>query len=155
MVSTLSLLVCFLPLLLLVRYLIVVPNVAENNLLDVLNLRDTTPGYTCRLFTNNYTPIATTVLGDLTEAVFMGYLAQPLAGAAASTTSGGKGSTTWNTLTFTNNSGAPVTVYGYYITDTANTKLFWAERDPAAPITINASGGHYYVTPALTLASEN
>ncbi len=113
--------------------------------------------YYYRLFTNNVTPGTATVLTDFTEATFTGYAAiqgnaitWPAASLAAHVAQ-----STGSNITFNNTSGSPVTVYGVYVTDGATaTKLYFAERDTNAPVSIPA-GGSYVYTPNQQFKSIN
>lgn len=99
------------------------------------------------LFQNNYTPLNTSVLGDFTEATFSGYTSQNIATWGVAAVAAHVGTITPAPLTFTRNStGAGQTIYGYYVTDAGFTKLYWAERDPAAPVTLTNNGDSYTIT---------
>jgi hypothetical protein len=104
-----------------------------------------------RLFTNNLTPIKTTVLGDITEASVDGYSAITLSGGQWTISSvSGINSATYSEQTFSFNTG--VTVYGYYVTTMElSPNLLWVERFSTAPYTIPAGGGQIAITPNLTL----
>lgn len=89
-----------------------------------------------RIFVNNITPDANTVIGDFTEATFTGYSAASLTtwsapsidgtGASISTTVQGQ---------FTGTSGGGTgNMYGYYLTDSGGTTLYGCERFAGAPI---------------------
>ena len=102
-------------------------------------------GVFCRLYTNNYTPVETSTTGNFTQASFTGYAAIQLNNWSTPAYSSGKGVTTNAVVTFTNSSGSPVTIYGYFCSDTTNTNLWFAERDASAPITLNP-GDSYAIT---------
>jgi hypothetical protein len=103
--------------------------------------------YVFRLYTNNVTPGTGTVIGSFVEAAFAGYV--PVGG----------NTITWNApalvghvatangtpINFVNSSGAAQTVYGVYVTNAAGTKLYFAELDPLAPISIPIGGTYTYV----------
>jgi hypothetical protein len=104
-----------------------------------------------RLFTNNLTPIKTTVIGDITEASASGYSPITLSGSQWTiASSSGINSATYSEQTFSFSTG--VTVYGYYVTTTeATPKLLWVERFSTAPYTLPAGGGEIAITPRFTL----
>ena len=110
---------------------------------------------TLHLFDNNHTIVETTLLGDLTEIAYGGYLDVPLNGA----TNGGIDASdrdTWNwpnaTFTATSTSGLPVTAYGYYVTDNAGTTLLWAENF-ASPIPFAVVGDGFTLAVNLSFGS--
>jgi hypothetical protein len=143
--------------LLLMLGLVVWPdNSCLNFLTDFIGDRLQTSGYTFRLYTNNVTPTTSTVIGDFTEATFTGY--SSVAGSTVTWStpalSGHIAQTNGTNIIFNNTSGAGVTVYGVYVTNAAGTKLYFAERDPAAPVTIPA-GGSYTYTPNQQFKSIN
>lgn len=78
-----------------------------------------------RLFTNNYTPGLSDTLASVTEAAWTSYAAVTktwsdftLNGVAAH-----NGYALASPAVFTNGTGGNVTAYGYYVTDSGNTKL--------------------------------
>jgi hypothetical protein len=137
--------------------LVVWPDVScENFLTDFIADRLHTSGYTFRLYTNNVTPGTGTVFADFTEATFAGYAA--VGGGtvtwSAAALVGHLATTTGSAIIFNNTSGGAVNVYGVYVTDAGNTKLYFAERDPAPPASI-PNGGSYVYTPNQQFASIN
>lgn len=102
-----------------------------------------------RLFKNNLTVVAGTVLADLTEANYSGYAAQTAAGWSAAAIVSGAGSTTGTPLTFATANPTTITnnIYGAYITDAGNTILYWAQNDANAPIPMAVPGQIYVYTP--------
>lgn len=106
-------------------------------------------GMYCRLFTNNYTPLESSVVSDFTQATFTGYAAIQLTSWSTPAYSSGKARTSNAVITFTNTGGSSATIYGYYVTDSGNTNLFFAERDPLGPITLNP-GDSYAITIEVT-----
>jgi len=104
--------------------------------------------YYYRLYTNNITPGTATVLTDFTEASFTGYAA--VQGNTITWTTAvlaAHVATSTGTAILFNNTGATAqTVYGVYVTDGATaTKLWFAERDAAAPVSIPAGGSYVYI----------
>ncbi len=109
-----------------------------------------------RLFKNNLTPGTATVLGDFTEADFTGYSAASLSGFAASSAGGSGAASSGDAKTFTVGSSPTTTnnIYGYYITDSGNTKLYGCQRDPNAPRSMAIAGDTYTVTPTFSGVSQ-
>jgi hypothetical protein len=100
-----------------------------------------------RLFANNVTVDASTVIGDLTEATFPGYayILTTAVGFPTPTINGSdQAETDGPTMTWTCTStpGSPETVYGLYVTSTdsfSNPKLIFAVNF-AVPQTITTTG---------------
>lgn len=96
-----------------------------------------------KLFKNNFTPNYDNLLADFTEATFPGYAAI----SAATTPASGIDSLTGNLVVSWNNGSAftagtivtPETVYGWYITNTAETTCLVAARFDT-PIVIDQTG---------------
>ena len=137
--------------------LVVWPDVAcEDFLTDFIADRLGNAAYQYRLFTNNHTPGTGSVIGSFTEATFGGYA--PISGAtivwSAPTLAGHIAQSTGSNIVFNNTSGGSVTVYGVFVTDATGTILYFAERDPNAPITI-LNGGNYVYTPNQQYKSIN
>lgn len=108
-----------------------------------------------RLYANDYTPVAASVLGSFTEAAWLGYFRETINRATwgAPVIVGGKASSTYGTVfEWTNNSGASVTVFGYYIVNPATAKVQWAERF-AVTRTI-AAGAKLQLQPVVTGTNE-
>lgn len=90
---------------------------------------------------------------------FAGYAVQPLEGWAPSFQDVEHARATAATYTFTNTDvDNPNSIYGYVITDAANTSVILAERDPVAdtaPVVMgNVPGETYKVTPNLSTVNE-
>ena len=132
---------------------LVVPNTGEQVLLDAATGKTAATTLTLRLFSNNYTPINSTVAGDVAQVSGGGYAGIALTAASWTTTPGSPTSSAYpeQTFTFTGATDSPGTIYGYYVTNAAGT-LIWAER-LAAVFTPASNGDTVKVTPALTLAS--
>lgn len=111
---------------------------------------------TLKLFTNNYTPLTTSVAGDFTEAAGGGY-------AAATFTAGSWTVSTSNvprdavyaqqTFTFTGALTSTAVIYGYYVVD-ADGVLVFAER-ASSTMTPATNGDTYKVTPSFALANNS
>ncbi len=87
---------------------------------------------TVHLFTNNYTPLPTSVVGDFTEAAYVGYAAGVVAGWTANDIQADGTVTTdsTNVMPFVGPvGGAGPTVYGYYVLSAGGgTPLIYATR---------------------------
>jgi hypothetical protein len=148
---------CLLLWLLLQLGLVVWPDVScQNFLSDFITDRIGSANDKLRVFTNNITPGTATLIGDFTEATFAGYaaIAMNTITWAAATLVGHIAQSTGSNVIFSNTSGASVTVYGVYCTNASGSILYFAERDPAAPVTVVA-GGSYVYTPNQQFKSIN
>lgn len=103
-----------------------------------------------RLFKNDYTPVAGMTSASFTEVTDSGYTSKVPVFAAATLNGANKGELLAPMLTWVfSHDGGDFTVYGYYITDDADSEVIYAERAPT-PITITAAGQTYSVTPKYT-----
>jgi hypothetical protein len=109
-----------------------------------------------KLFANNITPSHADTASTYTEASFTGYSAATLSRAswATPTVDGGKASTTYPAVTFTNTGSTSASVYGAYVVGATSGSLLWAVRFDTAPHVIQP-GGTDVVTPTYTLTSAN
>ncbi len=132
---------------------IVIPNAGEALLLEWMLGKTAPEAMTLKLYTNNYTPIETSVAGSFTEASGSGYAAKSLASASWSVVSGDPavGSYAQQTWTFT---GALGSVYGYYVVGATSGTILWAERFTDGPYTVGASGDAIRITPRMTLKDQ-
>lgn len=101
-------------------------------------LDQTGTGLKLHLFTNNYTPVASSVLSNFTECADASYAAVALTpGSWSITNVSGVATASYPLQTFSFTSSA--TIYGYYVTDTSTTKVVWAERFGGAPLSFSSS----------------
>lgn len=105
------------------------------------------------LYVNNVTPTTSSTLASFTEATFTGYAALALATIGASGVTAHVASAIVASKTFTITAGT-ATVYGWYVTNAADSIMYWAERDPSAPITMDASGLNSY-TVTMTISTKD
>lgn len=108
------------------------------------------------IFVADYTPQPTDSLGTYTamEATWTGYVRANITGWSTPTLNGtGHAESDAGTVLFPNVSGGAQTAYGYFLMDSSQTSLLWAERDGSAPVTI-PDGQSYQITPQFTLISE-
>jgi len=107
-----------------------------------------------RLYGNNYTPVGGSQSTHFTESTGAGYSAESMTASTwtISTTGSGIaiGSATARTFTYTSGD----TVYGYYVTSTGTTYLYFAEKFTDGPYTIPAGGGTVTITPDYDLKSS-
>lgn len=127
---------------------LIVPNEGErDNLARTLN--GVSGNISLRLYTNSITPVESSVLADFDEATASGYSAKSLLEGSWGIATDGSGITTATypeqTFTFT----SVERVEGYYITNTGNTAVLWAEKLPA-PINIPSGGGTAKITLKIT-----
>lgn len=102
-------------------------------------------GKVLRLFSNNYTPVLNDSPSNYTQCTGSGYASISLSSGSWTVTKvGNQEQATYPQQTFTF-TGA-LTVYGYYVTDSGNTKVFWAELASGGPFTYGAGGGQLLVT---------
>lgn len=110
---------------------LVVPNSAELELLELmLGSYSSSNQLKCKLYKNDYTPIATSVVGDFTEATFTGYASVTIDESLWSyATVDGKAVATYDSSPMEwTVTGSPHTVYGYYVTSNDGTVLYFAEK---------------------------
>lgn len=105
-----------------------------------------------KLFTNDWLPSITDTVSQYTELAYLGYAAKLLTPSEWVITLDGNTNNYYarfaqQVWTFTSS----VTVYGYYITDSTGTKLYFPERFPDAPVTLQSDGGNIKVTPTIGL----
>jgi hypothetical protein len=107
------------------------------------------------LFSNDHTPVATDTLANYTEATFDGYSSAQMTGWSGSSIVSSHAVSTASAVTFTQ-TGTKVTnnIYGIYVTSADGKTLLYAERDPAAPVAMNANGATYTYTPKFSCISE-
>ena len=107
------------------------------------------------LFKNNYVPLHTTILANLTEADFDGYSRITLTSWPAATLDGNnKASSALGFQTFTKTGNVTANdIYGVFVLD-AFTNLIYAERFATAPFTLSVTGQLLLYKPVFTATSE-
>lgn len=129
---------------------LVVPNAAEDVMLQNILNKTAPQNKTLKLFTNNITPAETDTAATYTEASGNGYAAISLSTPASWTITPGNPTTAAypeQVFTFT---GALGNVYGYYVVETVSGIIQWAERFPTAPYNIANNGDQIKITPQFT-----
>jgi len=134
---------------------LVVPDLGEIELLTklLINTADT-EDYILRLYKNNYTPIAATVIGSFTEADFTNYAEKTIARSdwATPSTVSNKAESSVTTQSWT--CGVTTnTIYGYYVVGATSGVCLWAEEFAAARVL--ADGDILNLTPKFNLSSAN
>jgi len=130
---------------------LLMPDVGEVIALGRMLNKVATGDVRLHLYSNNYTPVEGSAVGNFTEASASGYAAKSLTGSSWTiTTTTGTTEAVYAEQTFTFT--AAQVVYGYYVTDAANTGLLWAELFTGAPFNIPSGGGSIKVTPRIQLA---
>lgn len=117
------------------------PDEGKKLALDIL--LDTGRSPKLRLFKNNYTPVAGSVIADFTQADFTGYSQIDLSAMAAAAINGSdQGFKQLLANAFTATAGvASQTIYGWYIVINnvgGSAKVFLAEKFPAAQVVASA-----------------
>lgn len=109
------------------------------------------PGPVLRLFTNNLTPDGNTAIGAFTQCTDGSYAPIPLSAWPSAVLAGALATFTFSDETF---SFAGIQdIYGAYITDVANSVLYWSARRDAAPIPfITFAGATLLVHPTVSLS---
>lgn len=86
------------------------------------------------LYTNVYTPVVTSVIGDFTEATDPSLAALPATGwSVAALGVANVGQSVASDLSWTNTSGATVDLYGCYVTDSISGDILFAFHFDSAP----------------------
>jgi hypothetical protein len=102
------------------------------------------------LYVNNLDPIPSNVLADFSEATFTGYAAATLASVAPYYDPAQKVNMAGVSQLFVATAAMPNNlIYGYYITDSTDTYLWFAELFQGGPISIAAIGDGVQVIPIL------
>lgn len=131
---------------------LVVPNLGAQEILSRALNKTATGDLTLRLYTNDYTPVEGSAVGNFTEATFTGYAAASIPGSGATITNADPSEASWSAKVFTSSAGSQnQSVYGYYVTNVGSTIALWAERFTDGPYTIVNNGDTITVTPKLTL----
>lgn len=119
----------------------IVPNQSKNDFLQAVISGTAMNGWKLRLFANNATISATTVLADLTEATFTGYAAVTTATWPAPALDGSNRGSSLNTQgQFTPTAGGGSgNIYGWYLTNSGGTVLYAVEKFASSPITVAQS----------------
>lgn len=118
---------------------------AYNELLGDCLKGNTPPALYLRLYSNNYTPVLNESPGHFTELTTSGYGGIALSGGSWTVTdTAGVLTATYPQQTFTLTGSA--TIYGYYVTDSGKTKVYWAELIAGGPLSYSGAGGLVYLS---------
>jgi hypothetical protein len=134
---------------------VVVPDASEIRLLELMLNVTSQDNPVLRAYTNDHTPSASTAFGDITESTVSGYSAITLTPGSWTITTDGSSfavaSYPEQTFTFS----ATETIYGYYVTNSANDTILWLERADFAPASITTLPGTFSVSPIFKARSAN
>lgn len=125
---------------------IVIPDVALVDTLEIERASFNAGGTVMKLYANNYTPVAATVLGDFSEATFPGYASANNDPYGAAAMVGPVAQIDATEAVFTRGVGVgSEDIYGYWVEDGAG-NLLYAERFAGGPYTIANVGDLIGVT---------
>lgn len=136
----------------------VVPDEGERYLLDVLLkvALAVSDNWILHLYVNDVDIETDTVLADLDEAFYDGYAPVELIRSdwSDAATIGERAVSSWGSgpVSFVADSGDQ-DVYGWYVTDSAETVILWAERLASAPFNVSTTNP-LFLTPINDLASR-
>lgn len=104
------------------------------------------PALSLHLFTNDYDPTDTDVIGFFTECAFTGYSSVSLTnGSWVPTDTSGIGSVwAYPTISWTFTDGGDL--FGYWVQDDNTAAVIYAERFAGAPITVPSIGGVFQLS---------
>jgi hypothetical protein len=128
---------------------LLVPNAAENVMLQNILNKTAPQNGKLKLFTNNITPAEADTEATYTEAVGFGYAAITLAPGSWTITPGAPTSAAYPEQTFTF-TGALGNVFGYFVVQETSGKILWAERFSNGPYNIQNNGDQIKVTLQFT-----
>ena len=131
-----------------------VPDIGETMLLDNALKTASPEALILRLYSNNYDPIKTSVVGSFTEVTGSGYAAKTLTRAGwGAAVPDGPSSSTYGTMQTFNWTGA-ATVVGYYLVGAVSGTLYWAERLYSGAGQVFGNGDALNVQPRVTFGSS-
>lgn len=129
---------------------LVVPNSAEQIIIQYILNISTPEGLVVHLYSNNILPQETDTISNYTEVVGGGYSSISLV-AGNWTVVPGTPTTAEHTEVIFSFTGAVGNVFGYFVTRVTGGELFWAERFSNGPFDIQTPGDEIRITPRLTL----
>jgi hypothetical protein len=133
---------------------LLIPQVGLERILTRLKATDLSA---CKigLFQNDFTPVETSIIGDIQPATFSGYV-------------GLRTMNAWGAVSFVSprailnhppiswvHNGGPVSnwIFGYYVVDSTGV-FMWAQRRQGDGVPMNGAGQFYEVAPQFTVRSE-
>jgi hypothetical protein len=134
---------------------LVVPNESEIRLLEYMLNATPSTDQVLHLFRNDVTPSESTTIGDLAEVTAAGYSALTLTPTEWTITTDGDGAAYAQQPTKEFTLSAAETIYGYYVTNAANTMLLWLQRAEFAPAAFGGAGGVFSIKPIFKGRSTN
>ncbi len=126
------------------------PFVGERKLLGYLLNVAAPSDVVYHLYSNIHTPVGADVLGSYTECVD-GLYAPTVIPHAAWTIATAAGVTAATAPLISYPFGGAQTIDGYFVTDTTNTLLLWAEEFAGGPVHFAAGGGVMQLIPTVDL----
>lgn len=130
---------------------LLVPNAAEDVMLQNILNKTAPQNQTLKLFKSNTTPAEGDTEATYTEADFTGYASIALTGASWTITAGAPSEAVAAEQLFTSSAGGQSqNVYGYFVVQTTSGKILWAERFSNGPYLIQNNGDVIKVTPKFT-----
>ena len=129
---------------------LLVPNSAEEIIINYILNRDLPEGLVIHLYSNNIIPQETDTITNYVEVSGGGYASIGLTAGNWTIIPGTPTSAEHTEVVWTFN-GAVGNVYGYYVTRVTGLELMWAERFSNGPFNIQTNGDEIRVTPRLTL----
>lgn len=129
---------------------LLVPNSAEEIMINYILNRDLPEGLVIHLYSNNIIPQETDTITNYVEVTGGGYASIGLTAGLWTILPGTPTSAEHTEVVWTFN-GAVGNVYGYYVTRVTGLELMWAERFSNGPFNIQTNGDEIRVTPRLTL----
>lgn len=131
---------------------IVVPSAGARDALDAM-LAELHPW--THLYVTDVTLGPDTTKDDLTEASWPDYVPMRATGWAPAVTVGGLAVADADPILWVRGDGGdPAQVYGYFVTDTKDGPLVWAERRPQGPVAMIEPTDQVLLLPRLTLRED-
>ena len=118
---------------------LVVSDIGEVKMLNLIFGKSSSENLICKLYTNDYTPIESSVVSSFTEASTYGYASVTVTPSDWTVATGNPagdpayGTTAELMFPFT---GAAGNMYGYFVVGETSGDLYWAERFGNGPINI-------------------
>ncbi len=129
---------------------LVVPNAAEQIILQYILNIDLPEGLVIHLYSNNIVPLEVDTVTSYVEVVGGGYSSISLVAGNWTIIAGTPTSAEHTEVVFLF-TGAVGNVFGYFVTRVTGGELLWAERFSNGPFNIQTSGDEIRITPRLTL----
>lgn len=134
---------------------LIIPNVGKKNFNKLFSGETAAHTLFLKLFQNNYTPVATTDVGDFTEASFSGYVTKTLSNPVtqAALDANNRAVTLYDLVTWTKSGATGNSIYGYYVLDNGG-GLVWCERFVTGAWSMTVDGTILQFYPTFTNRSQ-